>query len=232
MFQVYRHIRQDTGKPFYVGKGSGQRWKDLKNRNAYHKSIQAKTGIRCQIVAKFEDEESAFRFEEKLIKVYKSFGMAEANFSTGGRGGASGTKKPHKADFMRKMNIANKGKPITWTPAREAAALAMIGTKRSEDSVRKTAEYHRGKKRSPETRARISTAKSGKPLSLEHRQKLSSSCKKAKIHTMKSVFCVETGKVFESLKAASRFLKTSKSNISTVLNNPNRTCKGFHWRYC
>lgn len=87
IFYVYRHIRLDTGRPFYVGKGSGRgRHKNKTNRNLYWKRIVNKVGYTVEIIGKNLTEDEAFQKEILLIKLYKSLGMCEANLTYGGEG--------------------------------------------------------------------------------------------------------------------------------------------------
>jgi hypothetical protein len=45
-FYVYEYIRLDTNEPFYIGKGSNERWKQLvKDRNKYFKNIVKNTPV-------------------------------------------------------------------------------------------------------------------------------------------------------------------------------------------
>ena len=54
--------------------------------------------------------------------------------------------------------------------------------------------------------------------------------KQQKIYT-KSVICVETGKIFPSIKIAADELEINRTGIFRALKNPLRTSGGFHWRY-
>ncbi len=46
----------------------------------------------------------------------------------------------------------------------------------------------------------------------------------------KPVLCIETGQTFPSILVAAKSLNTYSSNIHVALNNPNRTCSGYHWK--
>lgn len=68
----------------------------------------------------------------------------------------------------------------------------------------------------------------GKPCSEETKRKLSESCP-----TKIKVQCVETGQVFDSTKAAAKFVGLKANNpIIVALKNPNRRAGGYHWRQC
>ena len=47
----------------------------------------------------------------------------------------------------------------------------------------------------------------------------------------RSVVCIETKVVYESLHDAAKAVKTYPSNISTACLLPNRTARGYHWKY-
>ena len=47
----------------------------------------------------------------------------------------------------------------------------------------------------------------------------------------KQVLCVETGKIYPSLRQAERELGISHNNISAACRGIQKTCGGFHWRY-
>lgn len=47
----------------------------------------------------------------------------------------------------------------------------------------------------------------------------------------KQIQCIETGKVYESIKDAVKEFGTSQSNFSLVLKGKNKTAAGYHWRY-
>lgn len=47
----------------------------------------------------------------------------------------------------------------------------------------------------------------------------------------KKVRCVETGEVFESVKAAGAAINRNPSNVSAVLHGRSQTSGGYHWEY-
>ena len=107
MFYVYRHVRLDTNQPFYVGKGCKKRAFSKDSRNYYWKNIAKKAGVKVEILRYFKENDSAYAFEQSLIKLYKKYGLCEANFSDGGAGRA-GYKLSDSA--KKKIAVANSGK--------------------------------------------------------------------------------------------------------------------------
>lgn len=108
---VYRHIRLDSNTPFYIGKGGyKQRAYDRTSRNYYWLNIVNKHGYKIEILKRFKTNKAAYRFEQKLIKLYKSLGYCEANFSDGGAG-RTGFKQPEyiKKIISRKNSGKNNG---------------------------------------------------------------------------------------------------------------------------
>lgn len=88
MFYVYVDYREDDGKPFYVGKGTESRIKDL-NRNQLHERIKNKHGIIRKIDSEHVDENEAFKREIELIQeleTHVDFGKGGSNFTFGGEG--------------------------------------------------------------------------------------------------------------------------------------------------
>lgn len=67
---------------------------------------------------------------------------------------------------------------------------------------------------------RISEAMKGKKLSEEHKRKIS-----------KTVLCVETGMVFNSIMEAYRKTGINFRHISLVCNGIRKTAGGYHWKF-
>lgn len=82
-YYVYTHSL--NGEIFYVGKGSGTRVKRLTYRSERWKEIVGDKSIDVEvnIVARFHAGKEAYDFEKKLIELYKSIGLCQANESLG-----------------------------------------------------------------------------------------------------------------------------------------------------
>lgn len=80
-FYVYHWINDDTGLPFYVGKGSGRRYKDTKrgSRNPWFDRIVAKHKCHPEIIIQNLTEEEAFALEIEKEKEYKAAGYELCN---------------------------------------------------------------------------------------------------------------------------------------------------------
>lgn len=88
-FYVYVWIRGDTNEVFYVGKGSGNRYKDLDMRNKHFLNIVKKIGKNnCiqEFLATNLTEPEAFELEKFYIAKYRENGIPLTNISNGGDG--------------------------------------------------------------------------------------------------------------------------------------------------
>lgn len=86
IYYVYAHVRKDSGKIFYVGKGSGNRVLVRSNRNSYWNSIALKHGFIPKILEANLTEKQSYEREIYYIKLYKDLGQCECNFTLGGDG--------------------------------------------------------------------------------------------------------------------------------------------------
>ena len=87
-FYVYIHRRVTDGKPFYVGKGSGNRaWQFMgKQRNPYWHRVKNKHGVSVEIVFDNLTENEAFQCEKDTILEFNYFGYDLTNLTKGGEG--------------------------------------------------------------------------------------------------------------------------------------------------
>lgn len=110
-FYVYEHIRADTKAVFYVGKGSGRRFKRTSPRpDIWHKTVKDSNGFISRFVAKNLDEELAYFVEEERINQLHRLGAKIINDSHGGAG-AKGCVR--SAETIKRMSESRKGKPKT-----------------------------------------------------------------------------------------------------------------------
>ena len=90
-FYVYGHFTNENAEiPFYIGKGSGDRYKNHSNRNNEWKSFVKTNGFVATILYSNLTEQDAFNKEKELIELY---GRKDTNTgpllnkSSGGEGG-------------------------------------------------------------------------------------------------------------------------------------------------
>lgn len=142
---------------------------------------------------------------------------------------------PKSIEMRKKLSATNKGKKPT------AAIEARKGCHHSDDTKKKLSALKKGKKRSSEIRKRISDGHKGHSVSQETRDKISKANtghevsqelkeKLAAIHS-KKVRCLETGEIFQSIKAAAEFYHIHGTSIIYVCKGKQHRAGGLHWEY-
>lgn len=86
VFYVYEWFDKDIGEVFYVGKGKGDRYKNIKQRNQYFINYYNKHNCDVRKIKEGLSEEEAFSLEVKLIADYKENGECKCNLTNGGEG--------------------------------------------------------------------------------------------------------------------------------------------------
>jgi hypothetical protein len=194
-YYVYGHYTEDTNELFYVGKGKGDRHKQLSNkrRNLLWQNITKKHGVKVEILYENLTEEEAFKIEIDLIKKYGRRDLGTgilANLTDGGEG-SSGVKtvgRPlteSEKEHLSKLLKGKKKPPRTEEHSKKISKAKMgikIGSF-TEEHRKKLSAAKKGKTLSKEHRKKLSAAKKGKvrgPHSEEHRKKISESHKRKK----------------------------------------------------
>ena len=109
-YYVYEWIRLDTNEPFYVGKGCGNRWKDLKRGdNRHFNNIVKSIPTAVNILHDNLDEQTAFGLEVWYIREYRDIiGYNLVNILDGGEGhGLCGSAN---GMYGKKQSIETKNK--------------------------------------------------------------------------------------------------------------------------
>ena len=88
IYYVYEYIRLDTNEPFYIGKGKGTRWKNLSRKyNPKFMRIINKVDVVVNMLKINLSEEEAFEYEIEYIDSYIfDYGYDLANICPGGQG--------------------------------------------------------------------------------------------------------------------------------------------------
>ena len=88
IYYVYEWIRLDINEPFYVGKGCGDRWKDLTRGNNNHfNNIVKSIPIAVNILHDNLTEQMAYDLEVWYIREYRDIiGYDMCNINDGGEG--------------------------------------------------------------------------------------------------------------------------------------------------
>jgi hypothetical protein len=181
-FYTYIHTRKTDKKVFYVGKGSGNRVSSIHQRSRMWRHVANKHGFESKILMTFEKEQDAFDHEKFLIFCFKDMGISLVNQTEGGEG-SSGFKlkeetkiKISNALRMRspeiKIKIANSLK-MRSPEINKQISEKLTGRKKSEETKLKMSIAKKGVKKSEEHKKNISNAAKGRFFSEETRRKLS-----------------------------------------------------------
>lgn len=109
MFYIYLHIQSDTSKPFYVGKGKGDRAYST-NRSKLWKNVASKHGWKAVIICDDLTEEEAFEVEKFYIKEYGRRNLGTGNLVNLTDGGEGLSGHIVSEETRNKISEANKGK--------------------------------------------------------------------------------------------------------------------------
>lgn len=169
--------------------------------------------------------------ERAWIKLYREIGNI-VNHTDGG----DGTPGLAISDELKKK-LSDERSGVPYPPGRNNA---MLGKHHTQEAIEKIRAAGTGRKHTKEARLKVSRARKGKSLSDEHKIKLSiahtgktlTEEHKRKIGASttnkREVVCIETGEVFESIKACARTLGVNPSSVYQSMHNGCR-CKGLHY---
>ena len=225
-----------------------------KNQKLFYRAIKKYGWKNIEHIILYENLslEEAFKIEEKLIKEYNCCDpMYGYNVSTGGECGAKGVKLSEEQrkqiserqkgrklseEAARKLIESHTGRPVSLE-TRKKISEKRKGKKMPEESRQKMIsslkEYYKTHKHPltgvpfPEERKKkISESKKGIPLSDEHKEKI-----KINHAGKRSVICLETGKVYNSIKEAALDTGANVDGICSVCRGCRKTSGKLHWSY-
>lgn len=105
-FYTYAHKKLSNGDIFYIGKGTGYRFKSLKSRSKFWFNVVEKHGFVPEILAYWDTDAEASAHEQFLIKCFKEKGITLCNLTDGGDGrrGVTNTPEVRAAHSERMKN--------------------------------------------------------------------------------------------------------------------------------
>lgn len=249
-YTVYKHT-SPSGK-VYIGITSlkpADRWRCGYKHSPHFQAAINKYGwenIQHEILATGLTKEAACAMEIELIAQHNATDRRYGyNADLGGfvRGKAS-------EETRRKLSEANRGEKHHYfgkhlsAEHRKKLSESLKGKKmppRSDQHRRKLSKALTGKHLSAETKQKLSVAHKGRQLSEEHRQKISMGLLGHRVSVdgmrrtteakYKPVRCLETGRVFPSIKVAAATTGANPSNISAVCRGQRKHTLGLHFEF-
>lgn len=162
---------------------------------------------------------------------------------TAGGDGTVGWKQSPQTIQRRKATTKDRG----WTPTKHSIEAAIAANKvrvMPESEILARQAHMRnisfglnGGTHSDESKAKMSAAKLGKPLTDNHKQSLKIARQGVRDVKARYVECVETGKVFDTLHAAARhcaehgYPKATASKICLACKGQRKSAYGYTWKY-
>lgn len=214
-YSVYRHTAPN-GKVYIglTGKNPETRWR---NGTAYSKNFHFNNAIKLygwenikhDVLLTGLTKEQAEKAEVELISKYDSANQEKGyNLTNGGE-----CIGKHTEEFKRRASKRMKRQYATGE-----FIHPMLGKQFSEESKEKMRKRHRGKKLTEEHKRNIGMAGRGKNLGAENPM-------------AKSVYCVETGEVFGSIKEAADSVGLCRVAVSRCVRGLAKTSGGLRWAY-
>lgn len=238
-YTVYKHTSPE-GKVYIgcTGDKVETRWKKGYHHNVALTNDVEKMGwdnFKHEVISTNMDESSAYALEKELIHKYDSTNTDRGyNKSIGGKINSGIVRSDEYRKKMSELKQGEKhnfyGKHHTEESKREMSVSSsgsnhpMYGKHLSEETKRKLSESHRRENLSEETLNRMRAARLGKKLSDSTKRKLSEV-------NSKKVMCVETQKIYNSIKEAAKDTGCYDTNITAACNGRQKTAAGYHWTH-
>lgn len=113
MYYIYAHLHPESGIPFYIGKGIGNRLISKKYRNDFWKKVVNKFGFEAVILENNLSEKDSFDLEKYWINrigLFKNGGTL-TNICNGGNGGDTISNHPNRTEIIAKIRKSLSSKP-------------------------------------------------------------------------------------------------------------------------
>lgn len=239
MFYVYEWFVIETGEIFYVGKGTGRRFKVRKHNKFFNEFIK-RNNCESRIVKTFEKEADAFAYEYDRVSELKNIGQCVCNINDGGFGGSTSwwndeiREKYSKTNVMKSseqrkrmsknnpMKNADVAKRVRYAHRRKIC----IGDRVYSGLIEAANEYGV----SPNTIH--DWAKRGYSVDLLPCYYYGNEKPEVKIRshntTGKKIYVDDV--LFQSIKEAAKYVGVGRSTLIAALNS-NQLCKGHVCKY-
>ena len=225
-YYVYIWYIKETNEVFYVGKGTGRRYKQISNRNKFFTDMY--NSHDCDVRKIYENltEAEAFQKEIETIRWYRENTNFRLTNQTDGGEGSSGWKPTQ--DFIDKQSKIHREQ---WQDEEFKKKMMAIradenGPYKSQEFRDKISQLVQGENNpnynnhwTDEMKQRLSQVRRANGLSANENNARAT-----------RVICVETGEVFDCIKyAMQKYNIKSDGSMTVALKNPIRTAGGQHW---
>lgn len=144
-YYVYQWFNIETNEIFYVGKGTGNRYKKVSNRNKYFLNYYNNNPVSVEIVKYFENEQDAFDYEKELTDKYRKQGMCKCNLMDGGFGGYSNIwteeMKKYRSEFNPMKSPEQRQRISEFNPMKNPKIANRVNSQKKRPVVINGIEY-------------------------------------------------------------------------------------------
>lgn len=222
-FYVYCHRRKTDGKCFYIGKGSGKRYKAKESRNKHWWNIVNKYGFETEILVNNISEEKAFELEAEFCKQIGYENLCNVREEIGNGGWSHSKETKHKISKSLKGKVDSeeakikrskslKGNKALSSPERSAKiSKSLLGNKKRANKISKSLL---GKSKTKEHSLNISKNSKG----------ITRNQKPINQYNLDGSFIKE----WPSITEAKKYIK---ADINAFLQGKQKTAGGFLWKY-
>ena len=228
-YYVYEWIRLDTNEPFYVGKGCGDRWRELTRGNNNHfNNIVKSIPTAVNILHDNLDEQTAFGLEVWYIREYRDIiGYNLVNILDGGEGhGLCGEAngmygKKHSEETKKKIGekskerTQGKNNPMygkNWKDGKTEEEILMHNKKISQSNKGNNPWLNKTEEEVKIIKEKLSKARMEMNI-------------KGKNHPgSKSIICLTTKKIFFSVSEGSEYYNCDASSIVKCCKGKCKSC--------
>lgn len=238
MEELWKEIKGYNGTYLVSDKGRVKRIYDKSKKERYMTILKNQKGY-CRIRLTYNHKSNLKSLHRLVAEAFipNSENKPEIDHINGNR-------EDNRVENLRWVTHSeNMNNPLTkkkmkeYSPTeetKEKSSKALKGRIFSEEHKRKIGEANKRRIVTEETRKKIGEANKGKIISEETRKKLSENCKSKhgfKSGTEKKVICIETQKIYESLKEAEKDCTVTASCISHCCRGKIKTAGGYHWKF-
>lgn len=219
-YYVYAHCRigDNSDKPFYIGKGSGNRFKHTNGRSSFWKKVVAKYGYYYYIIKENLSEDDAFALEIETIYKYKCIGRCECNMTLGGDGVRVIKRWWYSEEWRQKV--------IVHLQNRETGK----DNKSYKDVISKEELYDLY------VIKKMSSTEIGKIKNISYAT-ITSRLKEYNIQARTpgrqslSIICINDGNIFKSINDAAKYYNVFRENIKKVLKGKYKHTNQLNFKY-
>lgn len=242
-FYVYAWFRDDYGKPFYIGKGKGNRCNITEHRSEHFKRIYKSKPTHVVILQSGLTEEEAFKSEKDMIFYLINVEGYSSDIPN------HKVKNKDKTKHLVNCTWGGEGScGFTFTQSKETVekrVAKLKGQKRTDEQKERMKESSKKRFSKVEEVERLKTLRVGAVVTEETRKKISNKAKERYINkennpnygnkwteeqkekqkecvTQKTreikgtkIYCIELDKIFISISEANEFFK---ENYNTPIN--------------